>query len=456
MATLRRDYEEEVQGFKGALSAILSGEQKNAHTKLELEVFAAEVEVLKSGLDTVVNAMDLKLKEPSRKVEVPPLADLCNSVFHRLEQANELISAHNTTVSSIKSEQRSLTRAVWRHLSEKSESLRDSHAKTVIGFQKRLAQAIALYDETVRKGTALSVELLELTKGIAGVEASVVEINTILKSFGFNSFRVAVSKEKRGCYRIERPDGSPVGDTLSEGETTFLTFLYFYRLMVGGRNESTVNEKRVIVVDDPISSLDSNVLFVVSSLLRAHIEDIRNNRGNIVQLFILTHNAYFQKQLAIEKGRDIPLKNTAYWVLRKRGRWTEVKPYGMVNPISSTYQLLWAELRDNDKVSTSIVQNAMRRILEYYFTILGMGGNLSKLPDTFKDSPQDLILCDSLIRWAHGGSHDITDEITVSDSDDAKERYMQVFRKIFEANSQLGHYNMMMGITESAIIQQTV
>jgi wobble nucleotide-excising tRNase len=128
----------------------------------------------------------------------------------------------------------------------------------------------------------------------------------------------------------------------------------------------------------------------------------------------------------------------------------------MVNPISSTYQLLWAELRDNDKVSTSIVQNAMRRILEYYFTILGMGGNLSKLPDTFKDSPQDLILCDSLIRWAHGGSHDITDEITVSDSDDAKERYMQVFRKIFEANSQLGHYNMMMGITESAIIQQTV
>src|SRR5690606_20447700 len=100
-------------------------------------------------------------------------------------------------------------------------------------------------------------------------------------SYGFFSFKVVKSPETNNCYQIQREDGTLVESTLSEGEVTFLTFLYFYQLAKGGNSEESVNERRILVVDDPISSLDSNVLFVVSSLLRKFLEDVRCGRGNI-------------------------------------------------------------------------------------------------------------------------------------------------------------------------------
>ena len=58
--------------------------------------------------------------------------------------------------------------------------------------------------------------------------------------------------------------------TLSEGEVTFITFLYFLQWIKGSQNEEDVTQDRVIVIDDPISSLDSNILFVVSSFKRCN------------------------------------------------------------------------------------------------------------------------------------------------------------------------------------------
>lgn len=446
LSDLRGEYTAEAQRLKELAATTLTNEQRNPHTKLDSEAFAAEVEAMRAALDAAIAAMDTKLKEPSRKVELPSVSAPCGRVTARIEQTNERISEHNTTVNSIKTERISLTRAVWRYLVEESETVRNSHAKTMTGLNKSLKEAETRYAATVHQYKLLDAELKELTKGMAGVEASVTYINGILESSLFNNFRLAVSKDAPGCYRIERPDGTPATDTLSEGETTFISFLYFYRLMVGGLTEEAMNERRVIVVDDPISSLDSNVLFVVSSLLRRHIRDVREGKGNIAQLIILTHNAYFQKQVAIEKGRVIQRADTAYWVLRRQGKQTEAIAHGIKNPVSSTYQLLWNEVRDSKGTSAIGAQNAMRRILEYYFTVLGVSGKkLSDLPEQFKDSPRDQLLCEALLSWAHGGSHDIADELHISDTDDTKERFLSVFRKIFEANGQEGHYEMMMG-----------
>jgi wobble nucleotide-excising tRNase len=445
LSDLRGEYAAEAQRLRKLVATALTSEQRNPHTKLDTEVFTAEVEALRAALEAAISAIDTKLKEPSRKVELPSVAAPIERVMVRIDTANERISEHNTTVKSIRTERISLTRAVWRYLVEQSATVRSTYTKTIAGLNKSLKEAEERYAATVQQDKLLSAELKELTKGMAGVEASVTYINGILEDFGFSNFRLAVSEENPGCYRIVRPDGTPATDTLSEGETTFISFLYFYRLMVGGLTEDSVNERRLIVIDDPISSLDSNVLFVVSSLLRKHIREVREGKGNIAQLIILTHNAYFQKQVAIDKGRDIKRADTAYWVLRRQRKQTEAIAHGMKNPVSSTYQLLWNEVRDSKGASAIGVQNAMRRILEYYFTVLGVSGKkLSDLPEQFKDSPRDQVLCESLLSWAHGGSHDIADELHISDTDDTKERFIKVFRKIFEVNGQEGHYEMMM------------
>ncbi|CAH0122830.1 hypothetical protein PAE9249_05442 [Paenibacillus sp. CECT 9249] len=90
-----------------------------------------------------------------------------------------------------------------------------------------------------------------------------------------------------------------MNQTLSEGEKTFVTFLYFMHLLNGSNNRDLITENKVVVIDDPISSLDSNVLFIVSNLILKLIDDIRNNQNNIVQLFVLTHNVYFHKEVTV-------------------------------------------------------------------------------------------------------------------------------------------------------------
>nr|WP_309144711.1 AAA family ATPase [Bacillus sp. EB600] len=84
---------------------------------------------------------------------------------------------------------------------------------------------------------------------------------------------------------------------MSEGEKTFITFLYFYHLIKGSNSTKQITVDKVIVIDDPISSLDSDILFIVSCLIRKLIDEIREDKHtNNKQLIILTHNVFFQKQ----------------------------------------------------------------------------------------------------------------------------------------------------------------
>ncbi len=106
-------------------------------------------------------------------------------------------------------------------------------------------------------------------------------------------------------------DGNPSAN-LREGEKNYIAFLYFYHLVRGSDKPETYD--KIVVIDDPISSMDSNTLFMVSTIAREMIE--RNNctkenqayEGNYIkQLFILTHNAYFHKEIAV---RMYPNMNT--------------------------------------------------------------------------------------------------------------------------------------------------
>ncbi len=63
-----------------------------------------------------------------------------------------------------------------------------------------------------------------------------------------------------------RQDGT-VADKLSEGERNFIAFLYFYHLVRGSLTDSDVSKDKIVVIDDPVLSMDSSVLFIVSTLV---------------------------------------------------------------------------------------------------------------------------------------------------------------------------------------------
>ncbi len=82
-------------------------------------------------------------------------------------------------------------------------------------------------------------------------------------------------------YRIER-NGSPASH-LSEGERNAISLLYF---LCSLSTHDTDSSKCVIVIDDPVSSLDGNALAGAS----AHLWSELTGKGKCGQVILLTHN----------------------------------------------------------------------------------------------------------------------------------------------------------------------
>ncbi len=82
-------------------------------------------------------------------------------------------------------------------------------------------------------------------------------------------------------YIIKRND--KVVTHLSEGEKTAIAFVYF---TIHLNDPSFDKTKDIVVIDDPVSSLDSNSIFQAFSFLKNTVKDIH-------QVFILTHNYDF-------------------------------------------------------------------------------------------------------------------------------------------------------------------
>lgn len=150
--------------------------------------------------------------------------------------------------------------------------------------------------ELSRKAREIESEIKGKRASISSVQYTAQAINRILEGYGFNGFKLAENESSRGTYKIIRPDGTDAKASLSEGEYNFITFLYFYHLVFGSRNPEELSRNKIIVIDDPISSLDSNVLFIVSSLVKNIIIFCRNGEHSVKQLLISTHNIYFHKE----------------------------------------------------------------------------------------------------------------------------------------------------------------
>ena len=197
-----------------------------------------------------------------------------------------------------------------------------------------------------------------------------------------------------------------------------------------------------MVLDDPICSLDSTVLYIVSSMVKSLIKDIRDGNSDVEQIFILTHNVFFHKEASFADGRTKILNDVNYWIISKDDNITSIRSFEENNPIKTSYELLWQELKTNSSASSITIQNIMRRIIENYFSILGKDVD-EKIVNSF-DTTEDKMICRSLISWINDGSHSIPDDFYINSYTDSVERYKRVFRGIFIKMDHKAHYDMMM------------
>ncbi|MCC5801839.1 AAA family ATPase [Rossellomorea vietnamensis] len=383
--------------------------------------------------------IEQKKKEPSRSVELVKLSSFLKQVHTEITYANNKINEYNRLIENVKVEKENLINDMWRYISEKNKLNFDNFNRKKIRVEKAIIGLDGSRETKKRYKKEFENDLLKYQEQVTNVEHSVNEINKILKSFGFKNFKLATTTEK-GNYKIVREDGEDVKDTLSEGEKTFITFLYFYQLLKGSNNKEDIVTNKVVVIDDPISSLDSNVLFMVSSLVRQIMFDIKNNSTDIKQLFIFTHNIYFHKEITFNQGTK-GYGEGSFWIVRKRNNRSYIQRY-LDNPIKTSYELLWKELKIKENQSIVSIQNVMRRILENYFKFFG-NINIDDLEDKFEY--EEKVICRSLISWINDGSHYISEDLFVEANEDVVDRYFDVFKKIFYTQDHKAHFDMMMG-----------
>lgn len=339
-------------------------------------------------------------------------------------------------------ERKTLTTEIWRCLTDEKKDVIEQYTTDKSNLDKAITGISAGIDAKTQALTAAQTTLADLEKQVTSVQPTVTEINATLASFRFTSFGLATAGDKQQFYAIVRGDGSDARETLSERERSFITFLYFYHLIRGSTSTSGVNADRIVVFDDPGSSLDSDVLFIVSALIKRVLAEAVNGNGRVKQVFVLTHNIYFHKEVSFDPKRQQGERRTheTFWVVRKAGPATIVEGHQR-NPIRTSYELLWAGVRNSSR-SNLTIQNVLRRILEHYFTILG---NMDKDAVIAKFEGRDQQICASLFSWINDGSHNFADDLYVAADDTTVGRYLAVFKQIFESTNHGAHYEMMMG-----------
>lgn len=215
------------------------------------------------------------------------------------------------------------------------------------------------------------------------------ELNDILEILLHrDDIKIEIREDK---FRLER-SGHPA-EHLSEGEKSAIAFAYFLTELKALRNDDPPKlPKTIIFLDDPISSLDSNHIFQVRSLLKDFFKT-----DDFAQLFISTHNFEFFSMLfdsGIFSRTQTEINRPLYFIKRdKIGISTIEKMPKSFSNYKSEYVGLFHILKDfNDSADKDnfayllLLPNALRRFVELY--------TLTKYPannDSTVDHRVDLI-----------------------------------------------------------------
>lgn len=281
-ADLKDEYDTKGQNFESAKQQFLANIVKFAEELKSKKSKTTEVIILKSN---------------------PDFEDFVS----RINEVNKIIATHNKTTSDFE-----------KVKIDAIQKLRFHYLSTVFDDVKTLDSEILKLGENI---TLLESEISlikeEVSRGMAQISSdhkACDVINNNLTTFlghkeltfvPYTKNEIGDNKEGATGYHIMRGDKPAV--YLSEGEKTAIAFIYFVVHL--GAKDFNIKEG-IIVVDDPISSLDSNSLYQAFSFLKNAVKD-----GE--QVFIFTHSFDFLKLLMNWRGgHQESKKQTGYYMIK--------------------------------------------------------------------------------------------------------------------------------------------
>lgn len=378
--TLVGRLESSVEDSDKYLSLIPADESVYEDLRGELErarqAYQQEHTAYQQGIEVVVAALKEKKNNP---FSIPDLGRGLDLVAPDVAALEKVVAAHSKKIDSHDKDARAAARRVELY-----------HIKNFVDEYKRLKKDHA---DKERVRNDLKEEERRLSKRISELEnidgdpvPGADELTDyVARLLGRNELRFSASDEGKR-YTIER-NGAPASN-LSEGEQTAIALLYF---LVSVRKDKVQGGPPIVIIDDPVSSLDNEILFGASAHMWSEL--VENDYAD--QVFLMTHNfdlfrhwltqlearqrhddcnykAYEMRPEHVRRGRELYVRRPVLC------RWETDKERAKV--LRSEYHFLFSRVahavvdRSGDESiadqmnELALMPNAARRMLEAFLS----------------------------------------------------------------------------------------
>jgi len=246
--------------------------------KLEEQSQAARaaLKAMQGALDRKNSSLDKELSIPasgSREV----LEKIDKDLGFTVSELNALIADHNTEVDRFAQLKEEAAQKLKQHILARAEPTYKLHVDAAVEAKRasdEFGEEVAGLDQTVVRisaeirahGPAADV----ITKGLQDYLGR-ADLDVIAVEGGFQL--------RRGGKQVRGP--------LSEGEKTAIALCYFMSTIQAERRRLS---DLIVVIDDPVSSLDGRALNYSFNMLKSRLEGVK-------QLFVLTHNLHYMSQV---------------------------------------------------------------------------------------------------------------------------------------------------------------
>jgi|GEM_PF-2789713 len=362
----------------------------------EVKVKTDELEQL---LDRISNAIVAKLDNMYNPVEI----DIENSFLGEMNQSvdflNKEIIQFNIDVKKYLKQKSTL----------KNEYLEDYVIpKIYMDFNDDYINLVTEQENLKKLESDMQIAQKKYFDDLKAKEPVTKLMNRHLKNMNFTKYEVDHSFNL--VYGNSVSVSSNVGSTLSEGEKTIISFaLFLAKIELEYDSLSNID---LLVVDDPISSLDYEKIYSISTILTSLYDEYRDKE---VQFIIMTHNHVFCNLFTYQKNYNyIKLEkdenDKSYFVYGHKALENSLY-MNKLEIIKKVSSLTDTELDLNYKLS---LHNHCRYVLESISKFMyPKNDGLSRLEDELKKIKKvgstDLLFgknkIESLFRLINKGSH---------------------------------------------------
>lgn len=329
-----------------------------------------QVAIYNKELGKIVKLLEKKFDNPFVPItDLSSISDVTADFNKSLSNYNQVVLKNRAITKDFQIEKDNAIDSLKKHYTAKfiDEIELDKKQSKIKLYETREAN-IANYK------VGLEQEIKELESKVSKAHKGSEKLNSFIQKFlGRDEIRVDVEKEgEKERFRLKRKDAKAVN--LSEGEKTAIAFSFFLTKLL----ECNDLKKVIVFIDDPISSLDSNHIFQVNSVIKDFFfsketpDDVNPKILNCKQLFLSTHNFDFFNLL-----RELPSPkdgNKFYYFVKRINENESLidKLPKSIKNYSSEYHYLFEliytfnQQTDKDIELALILPNAMRRFVELY------------------------------------------------------------------------------------------